>query len=316
MLNFTDLKTLSFIDDLIYQNDECYHLPVDHINEIQTSLIIDAFRYHYNNCSAYTTYCKALGIGPNDIVKSEDLCKIPLIPSILFKEYDIMSCSPDEIVKVCTSSGTRGSISKVYRDEVTLDRFMGSVQCCLDQIMNLDDAYCINLGPTTEEAGDLWFSYAMSLVDMIYPTEYFVINDIFYAEKAYKRILEEKNKYENIIIIGAPIMFLEFVNYLKQNNLKIESCENFYFLTAGGWKRFSGQQIPRPEFISLMQEYFINSSEKYFRDILNMVELNTVLPECEAKVKHLPPWVKVLILDPINLKPVKDLEYQPYIKNQ
>ncbi len=309
MLKFTDLKALSFIDDLIYQNDECYHLPIDYINEIQTNLIIESFKYHYTNCSTYNTYCKALGIGPNDIARSEDLCKIPLIPSILFKEYDIMSCKPEEIVKTCISSGTKGSISKVYRDEVTLDRFMGSVQCCMDQVMNLDDAYCINLGPSTEEAGDLWFSYAMSLLDMIYPTEYFVIDDVFYPEKAYKRILEEKNNYENIIVIGAPIMLLEFVNYFKQNNLKIESCENFYFLTAGGWKRFSGKEIPKPEFISLIQEYFINSSEKYFRDILNMVELNTVLPECSAKVKHLPPWVKVLILDPISLKPVADGEY-------
>lgn len=309
MLNFLDLKTLSFIDDLIYQNDECYHLPVDYINGIQTNLIRESFKYHYNKCQLYKNYCDKLKVGPDDIAGNDDLVKIPLIPSILFKDYNIMSCNPFEIVKTCTSSGTKGSISKIFRDEVTMERFMGSIQCCLDQMMNLDDAFCINLGPTTEEAGDLWFSYAMSLVDLIYPSEYFVIDDVFYPDNAYKKILEEKNNYENIILIGAPIMFLELVNYMEKNNLKIESCENFYFLTAGGWKRFSGSEIPKPEFIKMTKKFFINAQEKYFRDILNMVELNTVLPECELKVKHLPPWVKVMILDPIYLNPVKDGEY-------
>ena len=309
MLNFKDLKTLSFMDDLIYQNDDCYHIPFSDIKEIQTNLISESFKYHFQNCISYRNYCETLGVRPEDIKTYDDLSKIPLVPSILFKEHDILSCNMSNIVKACISSGTKGSISKIFRDETTLNRFLGSIQSCLDQIFNLDDVFCIHLGPSTEEAGDLWFSYAISLVDLVYPTENFVVNNTFYPKQAYEKILEVKDKYENIMIIGAPIMFLEFITYLMENNIKLENCESFLFITAGGWKRFSGKEIQKEEFRSMIRECFGNTNDKYYRDVLNMVELNTVLPECEYHVKHLPPWVKVFIIDPATMKPVNDGEH-------
>lgn len=308
MLNFSKLESISELDDLIYQNEECFNFKMEDIKSIKEKMIVSSFAYHYENCEDYRNYCKSLGVTPDDIAKDSNIKRIPLITSTLFKELPIRTCKEDEVVKKCISSGTKGSTSTVYRDETTLNRFLGSVQITMDQILNIDDTYCINLGPSTEEAGDLWFSYTMSTLDMLYPTKNMVIDDNFSPDKTVELINEVKDSYENIIIIGAPIMFLELLQYMENEDIKIKECSNIFFITAGGWKRFSGQAIPRTEFREKIQTFFINSKNENFRDVLNLVELNSILPECEHQVKHIVPWLDVFILDPVKMEPLPDGE--------
>jgi long-chain-fatty-acid---luciferin-component ligase len=306
MLDFKALKAIAELEDLIYQNEECFLFDESQIEELQEKFIISTFKFHYDNCKQYRNYCEKQGVGPCAIQSFKDIEKIPLIPSTLFKDLKILSCEEDNIVKKCTSSGTKGSISIVYRDEDTMNRFLGSIQLTMDQILNIDDAFCINLGPSTEEAGDLWFSYTISNLDLLFPTENFVINDIFYPEKVIDSISTTFKSYENLIVIGAPIMFLELLGYMQKNNIVIEDSQNIFFITAGGWKRFSGKAISREVFKAAICNNFKNTKDSNFRDMLNMVELNNVVPECEHNIKHIVPWVNVRIIDPSNMKNVPD----------
>ncbi|GAE90947.1 MULTISPECIES: hypothetical protein [Acetivibrio] len=307
-MKFQSIQKIDFLDDLIYQEEESFKWTEEKISEVQLKLIKEAFEYHYEHCQGYRMYCKKMGIEPCDVNSIDDLCRIPLIPSTMFKLGDILSCDMNEVVKVCQSSGTQGSISKVYRDEKTLNRFLGSIQTSIDQVIEIDDAFCVNLGPSTKEAGDLWFSYAISVVDMIFPTEYFVVDGVFYPDKAYQKLNDMLDEYESLVLIGAPVMFYDLINYMEENKLSFSNSEKLYFITAGGWKRFEGKSIPRDEFIKLIQKYFIGAKTENFRDILNLVELNTIMPECECHIKHIVPWVKVIILDPVTLNPVSDGE--------
>jgi long-chain-fatty-acid---luciferin-component ligase len=308
VLIFEELETLDPIDDLIYQCEDFFKWTFDQLQAVQQQQIIEAFKYHYNDCTSYYNYCKLFAITPQDIQTYDDLIKIPLIPSTMFKLREITSCSQEEIVKVCTSSGTMGSLSKIYRNETTLNRFIGSIRNSVEQLLDLDDAFCFNLGPSAEEAGDLWFSYAINIVDLIFPSKHFVENNIFHPELVYQQIMKQYDLYENLILIGAPIMFLELISYMENNNLAIEDSNKIFFITAGGWKRFSGKAISRPIFEEKIEKVFQGAQIKHFRDVLNMVELNTVLMECEYQIKHIVPWVKVLILDPKTLHPVANHE--------
>lgn len=306
MLDFKILKAIEKLEDLIYQNEECFLFDESETMQFQEEFIINSFKFHYDNCILYRNYCANMGIGIDDINSFNDIIKIPLLPSNLFKSYKILSCNVEEIVQRCTSSGTKGSLSVIYRDEDTMNRFLGSIQMVMDQLLNIDDAFCINLGPSTEEGGDLWFSYTISNLDMLYPTENFVVNGRFYPEKVIDKINATLGLYENIIIIGAPIMFLELIDYMKENNIAIEDSQNIYLVTAGGWKRFSGKSINRKLFQDAICKCFHNAKESNFRDMLNMVELNTVVPECDHHIKHVVPWMHVRIIDPCSMRNVPD----------
>lgn len=307
-LEFNSLETIEIIDQLIYEDDACFNWTEDKMMQYQFELIKKAFTYHYNHCDDYRKYAETLEVCPEDIKVYKDLEKIPLITSSMFKIKDVITGDKDEVVKICTSSGTKGSISRVYRDETTLNRFLGSLQSTLDNIFNIDDALCFNLGPSTEEAGDLWFSYVLSVVDMIFPTENYVSEDVFNPQKVIEDLDKYFDNYENLIITGAPVMMLELINYMNNNHIKIKNSEKIFFITAGGWKRYTGKIISKKEFWDKISECFIGADERKFRDSLNMVELNTILPECEEKIKHIAPWVKILIIDPLTGKPVEDGE--------
>ncbi len=308
-IEFKLLNELSKLDDWIYQNEDCFLLDYDEIRSKQYEFISNAFKFHYENNEEYKEYSNNLNVNPKDIKGFDDLKKIPLVPSTMFKERDILSCKHNEIVKVCESSGTKGSISKVFRDEITLNRFLGNLQCSIDQILNLYDAFVINLGPSTEEAGDLWFSYAMNAVDMVFPTENAVVDGVFKPEDVIKFLMDNFFQYENIVVIGSPVMFLELINYMEDSNITIEDAEKIYFVTAGGWKRYSGEKISNEGLFKMIESRFIYAKADHYRDFLNMVELNTILTECEYHVKHIVPWVKIRIIDPVTQKDVQDGEY-------
>ena len=308
MARFENLGSVSEIDRYIYQNEDIYTWDREKIRDVQLRLIKDSFEYHYINCDDYRNYCKALKTEPAMIENYDDLVKIPLITSSVFKKKNVLSTSENLIVKKCTSSGTQGVISVVNRDEVTLNRFLGSVEETVDQMFHLDDSLFLNLGPSTDEAEDLWFSYVMSITDMIFPSLNFVVNDVFYPDRVIDSLMMFKDSYETLTITGAPIMYIRLLEYMEKNDITIEFGNKVFIITAGGWKKFSGEAISKDELYTKLKKSFIDLEETSIRDVLNMVELNTIWPECESKIKHVPPWVKVIIRSPYDMTPLDNNE--------
>ncbi len=301
---FQALPAISLLDDVVFQADDLYTWDQATVEELQLRLITAAFEHHYTYNAAYRRYCERVGGAPSTFSSIADLARIPLITSTQFKLSTVLSSPPESIVKTCVSSGTQGSISKIYRDETTLCRFLGSVQSSIEQVLMVDDAYCLHLGPSQAEAQDLWFSYVMGATDLVFPTENYVVDGQFRPAALLERLHSVKQRYQHTLLIGAPVMFLHLIDYMVEHDLSVEGCERLMVVTAGGWKRFSGSAISRAEFEARLQTRLRGMQPQHFRDCFNMVELNTLVAECAHRVKHVPPWLHVLILDPQSLQPV------------
>lgn len=306
--NFQKTDVSVTIDQMIQECGNCFELEDDYREEMQFKYIKEAFDYHYNNCKEYKNYCNVMKVGPADIQNPADYCKIPLIHSTLFKLTDVITCDKSEIARVCQSSGTKGTVSKIYRDQLSIDRFFSSIKIDLTQVLGIEKAYCINLGPSSEEAGDLWIAYAVGLLHNVYPTQNMVVNGEFSPQKVIDLYQSVRDEYPEVIIIGAPILVLTLIEYMEKNNITFENCENIHFITAGGWKRFTGQSIERDAFIERIQGSFKGTLSARVHDVFNMVELNSVFAECQYHKKHVVPWVRVQILNPEDLSLVKDGE--------
>ena len=304
VVDFKPLRSVGELDDLVFQAEDIYQRSSAERAQLQLRLIGEAFTHHFEHNPDYRAYCERLGVRPRRFTTLEDLGSIPLVTSTQFKLRDVLSCPRSQVVKVCVSSGTQGSTSRVYRDETTLCRFLGSVQSSVEDILGLDDAYCLHLGPSREEAGDLWFSYVMGTTHLIFPTENFVRGGEFDPAAVVRRFRQVRGSYENVVLVGAPVMFLQLAEYMAAQGLAEEDCGSVLMVTGGGWKRAGGKAIPRPQLEDLLGRHFRGVPRTHFRDFFNMVELNAVFPECEHHIKHAPPWIRLLVLDPRTLRPM------------
>jgi long-chain-fatty-acid---luciferin-component ligase len=298
------LGRFSLLESVLYGEESLYDWPVSRIRDFQVAVVRDAFALHYAGCESYRRFCDRAGFRPASLCSADDLPRVPLIPSLLFKDMDIRSVPGDELDKICKSSGTRGIVSQVSRNTVTLERFLGSIRIGADQLLQLaNEARFFNLGPDTAEAGDIWFSYVMSLLSLLRPSDNYVVDGVFRSEELI-RDLDGLPPGIQPLLVGPPILFLDLMEDLEREGRLLDlGARHGRIVTAGGWKRFSSEQIERGEFLDrCVRDFGIERAG--VRDAFNMVELNTVLLECEHGSKHAPPWLVLLCLDPESLEPV------------
>jgi long-chain-fatty-acid---luciferin-component ligase len=248
-------------------------------------------------------------VTPDLVNAPEHLTRIPLIPSSMFKSLDIRSVPEESITKVCYSSGTRGSVSRIPRDNTSLERFVGSIRISADQLLNLRaESRVFNLGPDSNEASEVWFPYVMSLLGLLRPAENYVIMGVFYPLSLVED-LSTLPETTQPFLVGPPILLRRLLQFLQEEGITLDlGARGGFVVTAGGWKSFSDEQIDRDEFTTLCMTLLGVRDRGHIRDAYNMVELNTVLFECELGIKHIPPWLMIESLDPETLVPRRSNE--------
>jgi long-chain-fatty-acid---luciferin-component ligase len=296
------LGSLSELESVLYSEEDIFRWDESRRTGFQVEAIQSAFRYHYERCAVYQRFCRSEGVHPSSISSPEDIHRIPLIPSSMFKSMDIRTPPADEIIMVCRSSGTRGSVSRVPRDNITLERFLGSIRKSVELLIGIPvESRVFNLGPDATEAREVWFSYVMSLLHLLRPAENYVTEGVFSPA----RLLEHLRALPPgavPVLVGPPIFLMYFMEFLESRGESIDlDARHGLVITAGGWKSNAKEEIGRDEFLSRCGEYLGLSNRENIRDAFNMVELNTVIFECERGAKHIPPWLVVRALDPASL---------------
>lgn len=263
-----------------------------------------AVSHHITNCPPYARLAAGSGFSPEQLRVTADLARVPLVPSSLFKKRSIVSTVSGQLL-TCKSSGTKGTVSEICRDEPTMERFVaGMLHGAAEFYDRLHDGRRgFVLGPCTDEAGTLWFSYALSLLDLSFDTDFFVRNDEFRVDEL-ESALSELEAGIHPLIVGPPVLLMDFCLWLQSRGRKLNLRErNALVITAGGWKSFSARAIDRAELCELVTDT-LGVDPEAVRDIYNMVELNSQLFECEKNRKHVPPWLEVIVRDPSDLNPV------------
>jgi long-chain-fatty-acid---luciferin-component ligase len=229
-----------------------------------------------------------------------------LVPSYLFKSHPVHFDGLDVSgLKACTSSGTLGTKSVVHRDDRTLERFVGSVGYGIGHLLGRDHdrRRAFVLSPPPADAGDLWFSYVLSLVDVFYQTGFYGAGGKIDFSRLWTDLQSES--FYQPLVVGPPSLIVDFMAFLKRSGLTLDlGGKDAFIVTAGGWKNRASEQISPPAFRAQCACAFGLSPERV-RDSFNMVELNSVMFECEHHRMHVPPWLRVEVLDPITMREVE-----------
>lgn len=107
-------------DPIELMGSDPYALPSAEKRKRMEFGINELTQHHYANCPEYGRVLNGLGF---DCSTAHSLEDVPMIPVRLFKEFDLLSVSNEEIAKTMTSSGTSGqAVSKIYlsRDNVRM----------------------------------------------------------------------------------------------------------------------------------------------------------------------------------------------------
>lgn len=260
-----------------------------------------AVEYQLENSAAYARLAGAQQFSLTELTCPSDLARVPLVSSGSFKRGLFVPKAPGDL-KLCTSSGTRGTKSIVPRDSRTLERFSGTILHGLREFIGESERrHVFVLGPSTAEAGDLWFAYSLGLAELLQDTDCFVERDQFRME-ALEAALSDASDTEPLLV-SPPSLLLSFIEYLEKRGRTLDlGARGGRVLTAGGWKRLGGDVVARAEFVRrIEQQLGVQASAQ--RDLFNMVELNSVIFECEAQEKHIPPWLEVIVRRPRDLAP-------------
>ena len=292
------------VETLLYGEDDPFQWDEMRRRVFQARAFSETFLHHYRNCRVYQRYCALEGIEPDSLTMPADISRIPLIPATMFKEQLIRSVYEDAVAKLCRSSGTQGVISRVTRDRASLERFVGSIRLSAERLLDLRvQAEVFNLGPDTPDAGDVWFPYVMSLISLLRPATHYVCDGVFDPRRVVDDLQALKDGVQPIIV-GPPIFVVYLLRHLADRGIELHLGERGGVLvTGGGWKTHTDEEIDSVGFRAWCATQ-LGLDRASVRDAYNMVELNTVVFECEAARKHIPPWLVVEALDPETQAPV------------
>lgn len=253
-------------------------------------------KHHYVNCALYQKILDRLNF---NISIQCAINEIPFIPVRLFKDYELLSVDPLEIIKTMISSGTTGQrVSKIFLDRITatnqtkvlakiVSHFIGTKRLPL-LIIDTQDVIKNRHLFSARGAGILGFS--MLGYDITY-----ALDEKMQLNLQGIKAFYEKYKNQDVLLFGFTYIVWEyFYKALAQMQ------ESFFFekgilLHGGGWKKLSEQMVDNDVFKqSLLDVCGIKRIHNYY----GMVEqTGSIFVECEAGYLHSSIFSDVIIRD-------------------
>ena len=288
---------------VIGSTQQLFQWDEEKVNELKGYLIAQNFKHHYENNSFYRMLCEDSGVKPADIQGLNDIQKIPLIPVTSFKRPDshlLLSTSLENIEFEMRSTGTSGIPSISRRDAETLNNCVFSIYAMYREMFAFSRGAGLFLFPSPEEMPEMGMVKVLNMLSGLFDATRCLVKRASFKPKEAIETLEKCQNIHTRHIVGPPFLIYKLVNYLKTNNIHLKLDQKTMIINLGGWKRFSGMEIPREQYNKECAE-FLGIPEENIRDMYGLVESNILAIECEKQSKHVPPWVHFSLRNPKNL---------------
>ena len=259
--------------------------------------ILGLFDHHCHHSAEFNRMMSSVNYQKQNIHAIEDL---PYIPVRLFKMFELVSISREQVIKTMTSSGTTGqAVSKIFLDKQTsslqtrilsriVSSFLGSTRVpmiiidCESTVKNRNQF-------SARSAGITGFSLFAS-------KRVFALNDDMSLNvEGIKQFLEE-NKGKAIFMFGFTfIVYQHFYRELLKSSEKFD-LSNSVLIHGGGWKKLISEAVDNETFKAQLKSVCgLNRIHDYY----GMVEqTGTIHMECEAGHLHTSEYSDIIVRDP------------------
>jgi len=270
-----------------------FRFPIEEQRALKASLISENFRFHYENNAYYRGLCQEQGVTPADIRHYDDLVKNPLIPVGQFKRTDtqkLLTLGLDKIEVEMRSTGTSGIPSVTRRDSETVTQGFLAVWAMYREFFQFSGGAILFLMPSPEEVPEMGMIKVSNMLGGLVDTSRFIVKRATFDPQEAIALLTQWENDHTRHIVGPPFLVHKLVQHLKGQDIRLKLDRETRIITMGGWKRFTGEAIPREEFNRECAEY-LGVQPEQIRDIYGLIEGNLMAIECSHHWKHVPPWV-------------------------
>lgn len=268
-------------------------------NAIKGWLLADNFRFHFEHNGYYRQSCLQQGVTPEQIRGFDDVTRIPLVPVRKFKDVDshlLLSRPLSEIEFEMRSTGTSGIPSISRRDAPSVTRAVLGLYAMYREFFRLSRGAVLYLMPPTEEIPEMGMIKVLNMFSGLVDATRTVVKRVSFKPQDALNVLDDWQDIHTRHIIGPPFLIYKLVAYLKERGIRLKLDRNTRVITLGGWKRFTGMEIPREQFNAECAEY-LGIAPNQVRDMYGLVEANILAVECAQQNKHVPPWVHFSVRD-------------------
>ena len=281
-----------------------YELNSGEKNEMLTKELISLTDYHRSNCDKYDRFLRAISYNKENVHSIED---IPFFPVRMFKDYELLSVSRNDIFKIMTSSGTTGqSVSKIFVDKNTamtqqkvmtkiLSDFWGKKRL---PMLIVDSPKVLKDRTMFSARGAAIIGLQVLSREMV-----FALNEDMTPNM--EQIISFLDRYSEqpFVIFGFTFMVWQHLYMELKNKNTILDMSNAWLMTGGGWKKLQAEAISREEFKRRVQEQL---KIHHFLDHYGMVEqTGCIYAECEYGHLHASNYSDVIIRDYHDFSPCK-----------
>jgi hypothetical protein len=242
-----------------------------------------------------------LRVAPSELA---DLASVPAVPVRMFKDFNLATCDPQDIVRVLRSSGTTShQPSVVPLDKITATNQTKALRSILGEylgekrkVMLVIDHPGINAPGrelTARGAGVRGLSiYAKEIIYLLREEDGRLVLD----ETALARA-RELSAASDVYVFGFTyIVWSVFCSQMEERGLRLELPRAMVF-HGGGWKKLKDQKVDRETFSARLSKV-LGCDPLGVRDFYGMAEQTGVIfVDCELGHKHVPAFGQVIIRD-------------------
>ncbi len=289
------------IDEVIQLDS--YSIAKEQKQEILLEQLNKLTRHHRHKCPAYNRLLAAHGVSNNPVTNIRDFFPLPVR---LFKEFDLRSCEPEEIIKTMTSSGTTSQrVSRIFLDRDTA-RYQSKVLVRIIQHYLGKQRLPMLIVDTSAILQDRKMFSARGAGILGLSTfgrdHTYVLDEDMQIDFDLLNGFLEKYKDEKIFVFGFTFMIWQYLYQpLLESGKKIH-LENGVLIHSGGWKKLIDQAVNNDTYRAALR---FQTGLTRIHNFYGMVEqVGSIFMECDCGFLHAPTYADVLVRDFLTFDPV------------
>ena len=260
----------------------------------------ELFRLTKNSYDSCENYQKILNTLSFDVNQPHNVEDYPYLPVRLFKEYDLLNVSKEEVVKTMTSSGTTGQkVSKIYLDrETSTNQTKVLTKICSEFLGNkrrpmlIIDSKAVLKNRnmfSARGAGSIGFS-------MLGRGATYALDEEMHLDLDAISAFLKKYEGEPILLFGFTFIIWEhFFKELERLDVKLP-LDNSVLIHGGGWKKLIDQQVDNETFKQCLASRL---GDITVLNYYGMVEqTGSIFMECECGRLHASNYSDIIIRNP------------------
>jgi hypothetical protein len=282
------------------------------------ALALELFALQFKDNAAYRKICEARGLTPHTV---GHWAQIPAVPAAAFKELELTSLAPRECATVFHSSGTTGQTpSRHFHSAESLAVYEASLWKWFEQNLisnselRIPNSELLVLTPPPEQAPHSSLVHMFETVRQITsaPKSVFVGKTeaggvwVLDFEAALTALHSSLVTRRPSFLLGTAFSFVHLLDYLEQNNLRLQLPAGSRLMETGGYKNRS-RSIPKTKLHALITER-LGVAPKNIICEFGMSELSSQAYATAVTRFQFPPWARVQIISPETSREVADGE--------